>query len=161
MALLSTLRPSKGSKRNIKRIGRGDGSGHGGTSGKGHKGQLARTSSDVSRGFEGGQMPIHRRSPKWGFTNISQITYVPLNLDLLSAKFKAGEEVTPETLKSRGIIQRTSDPIKILGRGKLTHSLKITVHAASKSAVKAIEGAKASLTLIQEKSDSKKKSVKA
>lgn len=149
MAILSTLRPQKGSKKSVKRIGRGDASGHGGTSTRGHKGQLARSSTDVSRGFEGGQMPLQRRSPKWGFTNILRVPYVPLNLDTLSTKFKAGEEVTPETLKAKGLIQRTSDPIKILGRGKLAHGLKVSAHSVSESAKKAIEGAKGSLTILK------------
>lgn len=151
MAILSKLRPQPGSKRGIKRIGRGDGSGHGGTSTMGHKGQLARSSSDVSRGFEGGQMPLHRRSPKWGFTNISQIKYVPFNLDTLSAKFKTGEEVSPATLKAKGMIQRTSDRIKILGRGKLTQALKISAHSVSESAKKSIESAKGSITILKKK----------
>jgi len=148
-AILSQLKPKKGSKKFSKRLGRGDASGHGGTSTRGHKGQLARSSSDVSRGFEGGQMPLQRRSPKWGFTNIFKVTYTPINLDTLTTHFKAGEEVTPATLKAKGLTQRTSDRIKILGRGKLAHALKISAHAVSESAKSAIEGAKGSVTILK------------
>ncbi len=151
MAILSKLRPAKGSKRGMKRLGRGDGSGHGGTSTMGHKGQLARSSSDVSRGFEGGQMPIHRRSPKWGFTNSTQIKFAGVNVDSISQKFKAGEAVTPESLKAKGLIQRSSDPVKILGRGKLAHALTISAHAVSASAKAAIEGAKGSVKILERK----------
>jgi large subunit ribosomal protein L15 len=149
MAILSQLKPKAGSKKSMKRLGRGDGSGHGGTSTRGHKGQKARSSVHIARGFEGGQMPLQRRSPKWGFTALNKVVFCPFNLDTLSQFFKAGETVTPESLYERGLIQRKSDQVKILGRGKLAHALTIHVHAASASAKSAIESAKGTLTLIQ------------
>lgn len=151
MSLLSKLRPQKGSKKSMKRVGRGDGSGHGGTSGLGHKGQLARTSSDVSRGFEGGQMPLQRRSPKWGFTNVCGKNGFGVNLDTLSKSFKAGETVDPKALQEKHLIPRGTEFVKILGRGKLDHALKISVHGASASAKKAIEASKGTLTIIESK----------
>lgn len=149
MSILAQLKPQKGSKKKMKRLGRGDASGHGGTSTRGHKGQLARTSPDVSRGFEGGQMPLHRRSPKWGFTNPSKVTYSVINLDTLSKAFKDGDEVNLKTCREKGIIKRTRNPLKVLGRGKLSKSLKITAHACSETAKKAIEAAKGSVSLLK------------
>ncbi len=151
MALLSQLRPSKGSKKPMKRLGRGDGSGHGGTSTRGHKGQKARSSVHIPRGFEGGQMPLQRRSPKWGFTNFTQIVYMPVNLDVLGQFFKSGEEVTAETLKAKGLIKSSNGRVKILGRGKISISLKVKVHAASESAKRAIESAKGTIEIIGSK----------
>ncbi len=152
MSILAKLKPQAGSKKKMKRLGRGDASGHGGTSTRGHKGQLARTSPDVSRGFEGGQMPIHRRSPKWGFTSRNKVIFNVINLDTLSEKFSDGEEVTPETCSQKGIAKLSNSPLKILGRGKLTKSLKISAHSASETAKKAIEAAKGSLKLIKKAS---------
>jgi large subunit ribosomal protein L15 len=150
MSLLSNLKPQKGSKKKMKRIGRGDASGHGGTSTKGHKGQLARSSAHVPRGFEGGQMPLHRRSPKWGFTNRFKKIYNVLNLDDLSENFSDGEEVSVETCVQKGLIRRSRLPLKILGRGKLSKKLKITAHAASESAKKGIEAGKGNLSLLKQ-----------
>lgn len=115
MSLLSKLKPQKGSKKKMKRIGRGDASGHGGTSTKGHKGQLARSSAHVPRGFEGGQFVLpHRRSPKWGFTNPFKVAYNVLNLDDLSTNFADGEEVSTASLLKKGVIRRASRPLRIL-----------------------------------------------
>ena len=132
----------------MKRSGRGDGSGHGGTSGKGHKGQKARSSPHVARGFEGGQMPLHRRSPKWGFTNPTQKKFMAVNLDDLNQKFSSGAEVNPESLKAAGLIKGRGW-IKVLGRGKLEKSLKVSAHAVSASAQKAVEAAKGSVIILK------------
>jgi large subunit ribosomal protein L15 len=155
MSLLSQLKPQKGSRKKMKRLGRGDASGHGGTSTKGHKGQLARSSAHIPRGFEGGQMPLQRRSPKWGFTNPFKLTYNVLNLDDLSERFSDGEEVTLDLCVKRGLVRRARLPLKILGRGTLTKKLKIVANAASKSAKKRIEDGNGSLTLLTQASVTK------
>ncbi len=148
MSALAKLRPQKGSKKSMKRIGRGDGSGHGGTSTKGHKGQLARSSAHVPRGFEGGQMPLQRRSPKWGFTNVTKIYFNIVNLDTLSQAYEDGEQVNKASLKAKGLIRKTDWPVKVLGRGALTKALKIEVDAATETAKKGIEQGKGTLKLI-------------
>jgi large subunit ribosomal protein L15 len=138
MSLLSSLRPKKGSVKRKKRLGRGDSSGHGGTSGKGHKGQLARTGGTVRRGFEGGQTPLHRRAPKFGFSNVDFATkYNVVNLSQLE---KMSGEVNPETLKSSKIV-RARGPVKILGNGQLKKALTVKAHMFSETAKKAIEAA--------------------
>lgn len=137
MSLLSQLAPAKGSKHAPKRIGRGIGSGMGGTSTKGHKGQLARTGGKVRRGFEGGQTPIHRRLPKFGFNNAAFANkFEIVNLSQL-AKFTG--EVTPETLHAAGLINH--GPVKILGNGEIKAALTVKAHKFSDSAKKAIESA--------------------
>ncbi len=137
MSLLSSLSPHKGSRHAPKRLGRGRGSGLGQTSGKGHKGQLARTGGKVRRGFEGGQSPLVRRLPKFGFSNTDFATkYEVVNLDQLN---KLDGEVSPESLLASGLANKT--PIKILGRGQLTKKLIVKAHKFSESAVKAIEAA--------------------
>jgi len=152
MSILSKLKPQKGSKHRVKRLGRGDASGHGGTSTKGHKGQLARSSPHISRGFEGGQMPLHRRSPKWGFTNITKIFFNVVNLDDLSERFSSGDTVNTTTLLERRVIRKKSLPLKILGRGTLNKSLKIEANAVSETAKKAIEASKSTLKILASKS---------
>lgn len=138
MSLLSSLRPKKGSIKRKKRLGRGDSSGKGGTSGKGHKGQLARTGGKVRRGFEGGQTPLHRRSPKFGFSNVDFATkYNIVNLAQLD---KLSGEVTPETLKKYKLV-RAKGPVKVLGNGQLKKALTVKAHQFSESAKKAIEAA--------------------
>ncbi|MFZ4403425.1 MAG: 50S ribosomal protein L15 [Pseudobdellovibrionaceae bacterium] len=137
MSILSQLSPAKGSKHSPKRIGRGIGSGMGGTSTKGHKGQLARTGGTVRRGFEGGQTPLHRRLPKFGFTNVAFANnYDIVNLDALN---DFSTEVSPEVLKAAGLI--SSLRLKILGGGKLNKALTIKAHKFSEAAKKAIENA--------------------
>ncbi len=116
---LNELSPAAGSKKAAFRVGRGHGSGNGKTSGKGHKGQNARSGGGVRPGFEGGQMPIYRRLPKRGFTNIFAKTYTEINLSDLNG-FENGATVTAETLKEAGIIKKVNDGIKVLGRGELT-----------------------------------------
>src|SRR3989338_6628626 len=115
---LNTLRPPKGMKNPKKRIGRGQGSGTGKTAGAGHKGQKSRSGYKFKRGFEGGQMPLHRRVPKRGFHNPFRVEYEVVNLDTLGLKFDAGTVVTPELLRERGIVSANTGLIKVLGRSE-------------------------------------------
>ena len=137
---LNELRPPKGSTHAKKRLGKGQGSGHGKTSGKGHKGQLARSGGGSAPWFEGGQMPIQRRLPKRGFTNIFRKEYAVVNLDRLN-DFDDGTVVTPKLLKSVGIVKNPKDGVKILGNGELEKSLTVKAHRFSKSALSKIESA--------------------
>jgi len=137
---LDELKPSEGSRFESKRVGRGIGSGTGKTSGKGHKGQNARSGGGVRPGFEGGQMPLYRRLPKRGFTNIFAKKYVTVNVEVLE-KFENGAEVTAEALKEAGIISKTLDGVKILGRGEVTKSLTVKVAGFTASAKEKIEKA--------------------
>src|SRR5437667_9776574 len=128
---LSTLRPPKGATANRKRVGRGMGSGMGKTSTRGHKGQRSRSGSRMIRGFEGGQMPLHRRMPKRGFTNIFRKEFSIVNLESLAA---LGETtITPDVLRKAGVI-KTKHPVKILGNGELSSALTVQAHKFSKSA---------------------------
>jgi len=136
---LSELRPAPGSKKSRKRVGRGAGSGIGKTSGRGHKGQKARSGKKIKPWMEGGQMPISRRIPKRGFTNRFKKVFQIVNLGSLQ-KCSAGE-VTPETLKELGIIKSTRLPVKILGMGKLESPLHVKAAAFSKSAAEKIKEA--------------------
>ena len=138
---LNELKPAAGSKKEAFRVGRGHGSGNGKTSGKGHKGQNARSGGGVRPGFEGGQMPIYRRLPKRGFTNIFAKTYTEINVTALNS-FEDGATVTAESLKAAGIIKKLNDGIKVLGRGDLT-AKNLTVQAAkfTKSAEEKITAA--------------------
>ena len=138
---LNELKPAAGSKKDSFRVGRGHGSGNGKTSGKGHKGQKARSGGGVRPGFEGGQMPIYRRLPKRGFTNIFAKTYTEINVAALN-NFEDGATVTAESLKAAGIIKKLNDGIKVLGRGDLT-AKNLTVQAAkfTKSAEEKIAAA--------------------
>ena len=138
---LHTLKPANGAKHSEKRIGRGEGSSRGGTSTRGHKGAKSRSGYSKKIGFEGGQMPIQRRLPKFGFKNFNRVEYKPLNLDTLQALADKGiTEINPDVLKNNGLVSK-NDRIKILGRGELKTSLKVSVHAFSKSAAEAIEKA--------------------
>ncbi len=130
---LHDLKPSPGSTRNRKRRGMGHGSGQGKTAGRGSKGQKSRSGARAKRGFEGGQMPLHRRLPKRGFTNIFKKQIVVVNVSQLQV-FKAGASVSPETLIGRGIIKKVKDGVKILGRGELSKALKVSAHFFSQSA---------------------------
>ena len=140
---LHDLRPAPGSKKRRKRVGRGMASGKGKTSGRGMKGQGARSGGGKGPYFEGGQLPLVRRLPfKRGFTNIHRIEYKPVNLDRLQEKFgESKQEVTPETLVEAGIIKRSDKAVAILGRGELTSALTIKAHRFSKSAQEKIEAA--------------------
>ena len=135
---LNELMPSEGSRTNRKRIGRGTSSGTGKTAGRGQKGQKAR--GKVRLGFEGGQMPLYRRIPKRGFTNINRKEFAIVNLDALNV-FDEGAEVTPESLLKAGIISKQLSGVKVLGNGEITKKLTVKVNKFSESAVKAIEAA--------------------
>ncbi len=137
---LSRLKPAKGSVKTKKRIGRGQGSGKGGTSTRGHKGQKSRSGYSRKVGFEGGQMPLQRRVPKFGFTNINRKEYKGINLDVLQALAdkKKLKQITLETMIDSGLVQKNK-LVKVLGGGELKSKLTIEAHAFSKSAVKAIE----------------------
>lgn len=137
---LSNLKPAIGSTKNRKRIGRGQGSGTGKTSGKGHKGQNARSGGGVKPGFEGGQMPLQRRLPKRGFTPLSRTEYSLVNLRDL-AQFEANSVVDLEALSKTGLVGQVKDGVKILGDGDLSHALTVKAHKFSKSAVAKIEAA--------------------
>ena len=136
----------KGANKNKKRVGRGPGSGHGKTSTRGHKGQKSRSGYSGRPGFEGGQMPLQRRLPKRGFTNIFKLDFAEINLDRLqqaidSKLVDVRETVTAESLVKAGVLRRAKDGLRLLGRGELKSKLTIEVHGASKSAVEAVEKA--------------------
>ncbi len=137
---LSNLKPAAGSTKNAKRIGRGQGSGRGGTSTRGHKGAKSRSGYSRKVGFEGGQMPIYRRLPKYGFRNINRVEYRSINLDVLQALVTSQnlEVIDMETFIENGIASK-NDRIKILGRGEFTAKVEVKAHAFSASAAKAIE----------------------
>lgn len=137
---LNNLTPAKGSVESNKRIARGQGSGYGGTSTKGHKGAKSRAGYKSKIGFEGGQMPLQRRVPKFGFKNINRVEYKPINLDAIQALSEKRNitEITIDTLIENGLISR-NDLVKILGRGELKSKLNISAHKFSKSAIAEIE----------------------
>jgi len=137
---LSNLKPAAGSTKNRKRIGRGPGSGTGKTSGKGHKGQNARSGGGVKPGFEGGQMPLQRRLPKRGFTSLNKKVYALVNLRDLDA-FEAGAVVDIESLGKAGLISGVKDGVKILADGDISKALTVQAHKFSKSAAEKIEAA--------------------
>lgn len=137
---LHELSPSKGSKKKCFRVGRGHGSGNGKTAGRGHKGQNARSGGGVRPGFEGGQMPIYRRLPKRGFTNIFAKEYVAVNVEVLN-KLENGSEVTAEVLKDNGIISKICDGVVILGRGEIEKALTVKAKRFSKTAAEKIVAA--------------------
>lgn len=140
---LSNLKPAEGSvKRNIKRLGRGQGSGRGGTSARGHKGAQSRSGYSAKKGFEGGQMPLQRRIPKFGFKNINRVEYNGINLDTIQSlceKFGISE-FTHQVFVEKGLVAK-KDLVKILGRGELKSKVNIKAHAFSASAKSAIESA--------------------
>ena len=140
---LSNLKPAKGSVKNKFRKGRGEGSGNAGTSGRGHKGAKSRSGYSRKVGFEGGQMPLQRRVPKFGFTNLNRKEYRAINLDviqnLIDAKDLSGE-ISKETFMENGLAQK-NDLIKILGRGEITSAVTIKAHKFTKTAQEAIEKA--------------------
>lgn len=146
---LSNLKPAQGSTKKRKRIGRGTGSGRGGTSTRGHKGAQSRSGYSVKIGFEGGQMPLQRRIPKFGFKSLNRKEYVGINLDVLQEladKYKLSE-INMETLVEHGLLAK-NDIFKVLGRGELSSKLEIKAHAYSASAQKAIEAAGGSIVKI-------------
>lgn len=146
---LHNLKPAKGATHKEKRIGRGQGSGKGGTAGKGHNGAKARTGHNEKRGFEGGQTPLQRRVPKRGFKNPNRIEFTALNLDRIQEiveKYKM-TDITLEALQANGIIGK-NEKVKVLGRGELSSSVKVTAHAVSATAKQAIEEKGGSVNLV-------------
>jgi len=143
MDILSNLKYAKGSKKNKKRIGRGEGSGHGGTSTRGMNGQMSRSGAKSKAWFEGGQMPLQRRIPKFGFTSPFKVHYQVVNLELLQklADTKKITEINLNTLKQYGLISTLHSPVKILGSGDVKSKLKIQANAFSKSATEKIQAA--------------------
>jgi large subunit ribosomal protein L15 len=143
---LNNLKPAEGSTKNRKRIGRGTGSGRGGTSTRGHKGAGSRSGTSTKVGFEGGQMPLQRRVPKVGFKSLNRVEYVSVNLDALQGLVDQYNItiVDFDTLKQHGLVSR-NDLVKVLGRGELKAKLEVTAHAFSATAQKAIEAAGGSI----------------
>ena len=140
--LQNDLRPPAGAKHKRKRVGRGNGSGHGTYSGRGVKGQKARSGPGLRIGFEGGQLPLIRRmSRKRGFTNIFRVEYAEVNLGSLASRFPAGSEVTPEGLVGAGVIKNLKKPVKVLGQGDLEGALTVRAHKFSATARQKIEAA--------------------
>jgi large subunit ribosomal protein L15 len=137
---LATLRPPEGSRKKKKRVGRGDGSGHGGTAGKGSKGQNARSGHSVRPSFEGGQMPLSRRLPKRGFKNPLRRIIAAVNIDQLK-QFPEGTVVDRETLLTVGLVTRKADGVKVLGRGEISYALSLKVDMVSVGARQKIEAA--------------------
>jgi large subunit ribosomal protein L15 len=150
--ILSNLTPAKGSRRKTKRIGRGQGSGHGGTATKGHKGAKSRSGHKFKMWFEGGQMPLTRRVPKFGFTPRNRVEMQVVNiatLGILAEKKKVSNGVvTPEVLFKTGTTAKKNVPIKILGNGEIKTKLDVTAHAFSKSAISKIEAAGGKITVL-------------
>ena len=138
---LNNLRPPKGMKHPKKRIGRGQGSGNGKTAGRGHKGAKSRSGFHFKRGFEGGQMPLHRRVPKRGFHNPFRVEYEVVNLDTLGTRFEAGTVVTLELLAEHRLISGTKKLLKVLGRGEIGKALTVRAHKFSGKAAEKIAAA--------------------
>ena len=145
---LHDLHPARGAKKSRKRIGRGPGSGTGKTAGKGHKGQKSRSGYSRRYGFEGGQMPLVRRIPKRGFTNIFRVEFQVVNLRDLDRVFSDGETVSVESLVEKGLVRRGKRPVKVLGDGELTKKLTVQVHKFSASARAGIEKAGGSCEVV-------------
>jgi large subunit ribosomal protein L15 len=146
---LNNLRPPKGAKHAKRRVGRGPGSGHGKTASRGSKGAKSRSGFRFKRGFEGGQMPLHRRVPKRGFHNPFRVEYAVVNLDTLAEVFEAGSSVTPELLRERGLVRKAKSKIKVLGRGDITKKLTVQAHKFSGKAAEKIAAAGGSTEVLQ------------
>ena len=138
---LSNLKPADGSKRGSKRVGRGHGSGQGTQAGRGHKGAKSRSGFKFKRGFEGGQMPLHRRLPKRGCHNHCRTEYAVVNLDTLAERFDDGTVITPELLREQGLIRSKRQPIKVLARGDIKKKLTVRAHKFSGKAAEKIAAA--------------------
>ncbi|HZI62682.1 MAG TPA: 50S ribosomal protein L15 [Pyrinomonadaceae bacterium] len=138
---LNTLKPAKGSTHKKKRVGRGPGSGLGKTAGRGEKGQKSRSGYSAKIGFEGGQMPLHRRLPKRGFTNIFKKRWLEISLASLEQHFEADAEITPEVLHERGLIKKAKYDVVVLGNGEVSKPLRVSAHRFTKSAREKIEKA--------------------
>lgn len=155
LVALHNMPSTPGARHKRKRLGRGKGSGHGGTSTKGHKGQKARAGFGLLRGFEGGQMPLVRRLPKFGFTNKQfKVTYEIVNLSGLN-RFTSGKEVGPLELKAKGLVRKKTSLIKILGIGKLDKSLNVKANKFSKKAMSVIKKAGGQATVLTKKEGKK------
>jgi large subunit ribosomal protein L15 len=154
---LSNLKPAERSKFSKKRVGRGQGSGTGVQAGRGHKGAKSRSGFKFKRGFEGGQMPLHRRVPKRGFHNEFRIEYAVVNLDTLAERFDAGTVVTPELLRERGLIHGTRQPIKVLARGDMSKQLTVQAHKFSGKAAEKILAAGGATDVLPAKGAAKEK----
>ncbi len=137
---LNNLKPARGSKFAKKRVGRGPGSGNGKTAGRGNKGAQSRSGYSYKRGFEGGQMPLHRRVPKRGFNNIFRTEYEVVNLDQIEARFDTGATVSPDTLRAAGLVN-SRQPVKVLARGEVTKALTVQAHKFSGKAAEKIAAA--------------------
>jgi large subunit ribosomal protein L15 len=146
---LHNVRPPKGATKNRKRVGRGPGSGHGKTASRGTKGAKSRSGFRFKRGFEGGQMPLHRRVPKRGFHNPFRVEYAVVNLDTLAEVFDAGSAVTPDLLRERGLVREAKAPVKVLGRGEISKALTVHAHKFSGSAAEKIAKAGGTADVIQ------------
>ena len=147
---LHTLKPAAGSiKREGKRVGRGEGSGKGGTAARGHKGAGSRSGTSTKRGFEGGQMPLYRRIPKFGFKNLNRVEYAGINLDKIQALIEAKNltSIDLDTFISNGLTSK-KDLVKVLGRGEIKTAVEVKAHAFSETAKKAIEAAGGSIVLV-------------
>jgi large subunit ribosomal protein L15 len=138
---LNSLKPAKGSTHKEKRVGRGPGSGLGKTAGRGEKGQKSRSGYSRKIGFEGGQMPLHRRLPKRGFTNVFKKQWVEISLAALDQHFNADEEINPEVLHDRGLIKKAKHDVVVLGNGEVSKPLRVSAHRFTKSARQKIEQA--------------------
>ena len=138
---LSNLKPPDRSTFSKKRVGRGHGSGTGTQAGRGHKGAQSRSGYKFKRGFEGGQMPLHRRIPKRGFHNLFRVEYAVVNLDTLAERFEAGAVITPALLRERGLIRSSRQPIKVLARGDIAKTLTVRAHKFSGKAAEKIAAA--------------------
>ena len=145
---VNTLSPARGATHNRKRVGRGIGGGHGKTATRGYKGQMSRSGTTQRPGFEGGQMPLHRRLPKRGFTNIFRKEYAVVNLDRLAA-FEPGTKIGPELLLESGVVKNLRDGLKILGEGELKGALHVRAHKFSKGAAEKIQKAGGTIEIIQ------------
>ena len=148
---LSHLKPSEGSTKNKKRVGRGHGTGQGGQAGRGHKGAQSRSGFKFKRGFEGGQMPLHRRVPKRGFHNAFRTEYAVVNLDVLADRFDAGTVITPDLLRERGLIHSARQPIKVLARGDVSKKLTVRAHKFSGKAAEKIAAAGGTVEVLEAK----------
>jgi large subunit ribosomal protein L15 len=148
---LSNLRKPKGATHAKKRVGRGQGSGNGKTAGRGHKGAKSRSGWKRKRGFEGGQMPLHRRVPKRGFHNAFRTEYAVVNLDVLADRFDEGTVITPDLLRERGLIHSARQPIKVLARGDVAKKLTVRAHKFSGKAAEKIAAAGGTVEVIESK----------
>ena len=157
MALsLNNLKPAKGSTHKKKRVGRGPGSGLGKTAGRGNKGQKSRSGYSSKIGFEGGQMPLQRRLPKRGFTNIFKKEWLEISLAKIEESFSGGDEVTPELLHERGLIKKAKHDVVILGTGEISKAINVSAHRFTKTAKDKIEKAGGTATVIvKEKAEDK------